>query len=448
MSDAFRALDERQLRQSDWSSTTILYISHDWDPARDSAESLAGRRLATALLEAGARVHVLAASRADDELRYHNYDVTVVPNGPFPSNRVGRALQMVRSTIPEAAGQWVAGAVNAGARVLSLLPGDTVIYGRAMPGASNIVAWHLARLTGLPWVAHFSDEWPPLHVLSTGRKWLAPYKWPLFQFWRQRILRDAGALTFTNPRQGEGILGCGGKRYLAKAFVVAHLPSQLSPRNQPQQYDVFHLVHTGNFYPEDHTSAAVMQGLRLFLDRTPAAHGRVRFTQAGWSNGDLPAWTARCGLADVVRFAGRLNQHEVVALADSASLLLAVDYARPDSRTVLSKIPDYISAGRPILAITAPTSSLGRLFNEDGAGLTAHYHSPEQVAERIGAVFDAWEQRRPDAFLPGRTAIESFTCRRVLTELAGAFVVARRGPAAAAQVTGPEMEHAISRAEH
>ena len=99
---------------------------------------------------------------------------------------------MMRCGIPEWPGLWVSGAVDAGVRVLASLPADTVIYGRAMPGSSNIAAWHLARLTGRSWVAHFSDDWPPLQVLANGRKWLAPYKWPLFQFWRRRILADAG----------------------------------------------------------------------------------------------------------------------------------------------------------------------------------------------------------------------------------------------------------------
>jgi hypothetical protein len=196
---------------------------------------------------------------------------------------------------------------------------------------------------------------------------------------------------------------------------------------QPPQYDVFHIVHTGNFYSVgQHTSAAVMQGLRLFLDRTPAAQGRVRFTQAGWSDGDLPEWTTRCGLHDVVRIVGRLTQPQVAELLDAASLLIAVDYPRPNSSTLLSKLPDYMTAARPILAITAPSSAMGRLFHEHGAGLTAHYQSPEQVAERMAAVFRAWQQRCLDAFLPQQAAIQSFTYGRVLGELAGAFLVARR----------------------
>ena len=428
MSEAFRALDPQQLKQWDWRSTTMLFISHDWDPSRDGAESLAGRRLVTALLEAGARVHVLAASRADEELGYDNYDVTVVPKPPFPRSKIGRAAHMVRSTIPEAEGGWVAGAVTAGLCVLSSAPADTIIYGRAMPGSSNIAAWHLARLTGLPWVAHFSDEWPSLQVLSRGRKWLAPYKAPLFRLWRQRIVRGAGALTFTNPDQAAEVLGPDRERSGAKAFVVPHVPSTPVLRHQPQ-YDVFHIVHAGNFYPPGHSSAALIQGLRMFIDQTPAARGRVRFTQAGWSPGDVPAWTARCGLCEVVRIVGRLTPPEVRELQGDASLLIGVDYARPGSGTVLSKLPDYLGAGRPILAITAPSSAMGRLFNEDGAGLTAHYDSPREVAQRIGAVFGAWLQRRCDPFLPRPMAVESFSSRRALAELAGACLVARRARA-------------------
>jgi hypothetical protein len=412
---------------------------------RDSAEALAGRRLVKALLEAGARVHVLAARRADDEIEHHNYDVTtVVPGRPFPSNKIGRALQMVRTTVPEDEGTWVTDAVAAGLQVLSSLPGDTMIYGRACPGASNVVAWHLARQTGLPWVAHFSDEWPVTFALSKGRGWFAPYKWPLFQLWRRRILRDAGALTYTNPDQGESMLGPGGKRYLSKAFVVTHLPSHFTPRKQPPQFDVFHLAHTGNLYPGQ-TSAGLMQGLRLFLDRTPAARGQVRFTQAGRHTGDMPMWTEHCGLSDVVRFVGHLSQTEVVALADAASLLIGLDYARPNSTTLISKMPDYLNAGRPILALTAPFTSMGRLFDGDGAGLTALYDSPEQVADRIGAVYEGWQRRRLEEFLPQPTAIESFTCPRVLAELAGAFVVARNSRSGAAPVRKPSAERSDAR---
>jgi hypothetical protein len=334
---------------------------------------------------------------------------------------------MVRLTIPEHEGSWVSGAVAAGARVLSSLPADTIIYGRAMPGSSNIVAWHLARMTGLPWVAHFSDEWPSIGPLSNGRGWLAPYKWPLFRFWRRRIIRDAGALTFTNPLQAKDILS-GDARDLAKAFVVSHLPSGFTRTSTPPQYDRFHIVHTGNIY-YGRTSGSLMQGLRLFLDRTPGAHGRVRFTQAGWDTGDLPAWTDRCGLGDVVRCVGRMSEHDMGALIDTASLLIAVDFAIPKSTTLPLKTPDYVNAGRPILAITAPSTSLACLFNRDGAGLTAH--SPEQVAESIGTVFHAWQDRRLDAFLAQPTAIESFACPRVLAELAAAFDVAGNAQRAA-----------------
>ncbi len=430
-SSAFRAVGDSHLRRWDWRRATILLISHDWDPDAESAEALAGRRLARALLEAGARVHVLAAGRPANDLGDGNYGVTVVPDRPFPVSKFLRAIEMIRSTIPEIEGPWVPGAVTAGLHVLASLPAETIIYGRAMPGVSNIVGWHLARITGRPFVAHFSDEWPPPYVLSDGRGWVAPYKWPLFRMWLNAILQHAGALTFTNPNQAEDVLGGRGGRFLDKAFVVTHL-AQFTASPLPPQYDTFHIVHTGNLYP-GRTSAALMTGLRLFLDRTPAAERCLKVTLAGWAYGDLPVWADRCRLGGVVRFAGRLNQPEVASLVAEASLLIAVDFARRGSTTLLSKIPDYLNAGRPILAITAPSSSMGRLFNEDGAGLTARYDSPDQVAERLAAIFGAWQNRRLDPFLPQRTAIESFTASRVLAELAAAFVAARGAHAGQAE---------------
>jgi hypothetical protein len=370
-------------------------------------------------------VHVIAGRRARHEFVSPRYEVSVAPRKPFPTSKGRRAWEMLRTTIPESSAHWVPGATEAGLRALATMPSDTVIYGRAAPGVSNIVAWHLARSTGRPFVAHFSDEWPDAQVLANGRKWAAPYKWPLFHVWRRRIVRDAGAVTLTNPFQADDILGSLRQECQAKTFVVTHLPSDTPRPPARPQYDAFHIVHTGNFYPGQ-TSAAVMQGLRLFLDRTPGARAHLRFTQAGWSDGDVPDWSARCSLEDVVRCTGRLAQDEVLDLIDRASLLLAIDYARPGSRTILSKLPDYINARRPILAITSPSSALGRFFAEDQAGLTALYDSPEEVAYRLRRVYAAWTERRDDAFLPGEAAVDTFRSGRVLRELSGALAVAGR----------------------
>jgi glycosyltransferase involved in cell wall biosynthesis len=438
ISEAFRSLNERHWRGWDWRSTNILYISWDWD---NGPEALAGRRLVKSLLEAGAHVHVLSAMGPGEHLPYPNYDLTIIPHEPVSDNRIARTWQMMRSGIPEPAGPWVSPAVRAGIGLLASLPSDTIIYGRTMPGASNVVGWHLHRLTGRPWVAHFSDPWPPLQV--TWKRWnlLAAYKWPAFHVWRRRFLAHADALTFTNPYQAEAVLGRNRVQHLGKSFVVTHLAST-SPRDyQPPPTDIFHIVHSGNFYEvRGHSAKTLLQGLRLFLDRTPAARGRVRFTQAGWANGDLPKWTSRCGLTEVVRMVGRLSETDVRSLLASACLLIAVDYALENSPVVVSKLPDYIAARRPILALTARSSAMGRLFNDDGAGLTASYDSPQEVADRMQLVFDAWQRRSLETLLPKASASDSFTPDRVLSELAGAFSVARRRGIASSD----DATHAIS----
>jgi hypothetical protein len=68
---------------------------------------------------------------------------------------------------------------------------------------------------------------------------------------------------------------------------------------------------------------------------------------------------------------------------------------------------------------------MGRLFREDGVGLTAHYDSPTEVADCLSSVFAAW-QRRSESFLAHDSAVASFGERRVLAELAAACTVAKR----------------------
>ena len=92
---------------------------------------------------------------------------------------------------------------------------------------------------------------------------------------------------------------------------------------------------------------------------------------------------------------GRLSESDVRLLLASASLLIAVDYALDNSPVVVSKLPDYIAARRPILALTARSSAMGRLFNDDGAGLTASYDSPEEVADRMRARLRCLAEAQP-----------------------------------------------------
>jgi hypothetical protein len=402
-----------------WRQRPVLFISHAWDPATGGAEALAGRRLVTALRDAGAAVEVVAAGDGTESER----GTTAVPEPRCPEAKLRRAWQMVRTTVPEAEGTWVAAAVRAGERRLAEMPAETTIYSRSMPGSSNVAGWHLARRSGRPWVAHFSDPWPPRQVLARGRAWLAPYKPPLYAFWRRRILRDAGAITAPSAALLAGLLPPASLP--GRGFVVSHLASEAAPAVEPAAFEFFHIVHAGNFYPLAHTASGLLQGLQRFLERTPEARRQTRLTQAGWEDGDLPEWTTRCRLGDVVHRRGPVAQAEMLTLIRSASLLVAIDYARRDSTVVLSKLPDYINAHRPILTIAASTSAMGGVVTGAGVGLLADYDSVDQIASAIARVFAAWQRRSLQALLPADPARLMFARGTVLTELARAFAAAQ-----------------------
>ena len=166
----------------------------------------------------------------------------------------------------------------------------------------------------------------------------------------------------------------------------------------------------------------------------------MRFTQAGWSNGDLDEWTRQCGLTDVVRSVGRLPQPDVAALLDSASVLIAVDYARPDSTTLLSKLPDYVIPRDVRFSPSLPRRQPWDACLRRWRGLTARYDSPEDVADRIGA-FMRRGGRAAHAFLPVRDVVRLFSPDRVLAELAGACL-SPDGPRLAAPRTGRRLQAA------
>lgn len=247
------------------------------------------------------------------------------------------------------------------------------------------------------WQAEFSDPAsrdargarrkggvPDGPVLETFRDALAergmvpPQDATVFEWCEQLTYTLADEVVFTNAAQrdlcAEYVAHPGVReRLLATSVVAAHpsLPASFYELRSPDlalDPDVVNIGYFGSFYSSQNPEQVVA----AFTALAAKDRRRVRLHIFTGAPDPLQELVAAVGVQDCVQVRPRLDFLDFLAACRAMDVLLAVD-ARPgpsQQRSVwlLSKISDYLPAGRPIWGMTTEASPL--------AGLPLAYRSP------------------------------------------------------------------------
>lgn len=260
--------------------------------------------------------------------------------------------------------------------------GLNVIYSFANPRQSNVIGAMLARRTGIPYVAHFSDPW----FGTTHRRTISTVPLELAALERFTV-NAASRVTVVDEPMRRFIMDKYPERDRAKSVVVPHCFDPAVYPDVPRRADDrFVIVHAGVLYRK-RTPEVLFAAVRGIIQRRPDIAARIRLRLIGAFN-----TYANYGQADLERLRQRydippamLSVEPPVGYVESlramreADCLVAID--PPETYFIASKIIDYAGANRPILAIAprgAPSADvvtqLGfRAFSYDEGGDLAQY---------------------------------------------------------------------------
>lgn len=270
---------------------------------------------------------------------------------------------------------WIPFAVRAASR-LAGTGGFDVVYSTSPPDSTHLAAERVARAFSCPWVADFRDPWiglrlrtppSPLHRAQherMERRVARADRVLVTTSWHERIMREAhpGARIERIPNGYD------------EDDFSAHEPT--APREGP-----FTLLHCG-MLTLGRSSRPVLEGLRLFLDRSPESAVRVVFL--GSRESENEEWVARFGLEDTVAFEDNVPHSECVAreMGSHALLLVKHDDARYRG-LVPGKLYEYFGARRPVLAVV-PEGEAAELVTRHRRGEVARISDANDIAEKIG----------------------------------------------------------------
>ena len=299
--------------------------------------------------------------------------------------------------VPDVKLGWVPFAIKAGTEMMRDRAFDA-IYVSGKPFSSYLIAQHLGRRFGVPWVMDVRDLWALNRRTPEFNAWHA---WANPRLER-RCVREASAVIVNTP---------GNRREFVDAYpdcaqkfvtITNGYDSDEFRGLAPDRPDVFTIGYTGTFYfnrssrpPGEifatHSPEFLFEALRRLLENDPAMRRRCQVVIAGPKCEPAGEMARRYGLSDVVRLLGWVSHERSLELQRASHLLLLVLARGQESKSwVPAKLYQYLGSGTPILGLI-PGGDAAQILRESGAGTVV---APDDV-EQIGRVLrEAYDRHR------------------------------------------------------
>jgi glycosyltransferase involved in cell wall biosynthesis len=283
-----------------------------------------------------------------------------------------------------------------------------VIFSSSPPQSGHLAALIVHRLTGIPWVADFRDEWAAdAHRADQPRRLagLAARAERAFAKHAQRSVVaadyfDISGLPNDDPRRVE----------IPNGVDHDDLVTDIRP-----PLDRFVLAYVGTIYGIRDPSP-VFRALARLVDRGDIDGQRfeVRLVGSLWLEGFEPPAGIEVQTTGYVDHARALRE-----MSAATALLLYVPSA---SLAPSGKLFEYLASGRPILSLTHPDNLASRLVDEWRAGVVADPHDEADIERGILTLWNRWQEHGlPDQESVRRSTLERYSRRAGAERLAAAL---------------------------
>jgi glycosyltransferase involved in cell wall biosynthesis len=289
-----------------------------------------------------------------------------------------------------------------------------VLFSTSAPYGAHLVALLVARLTGLPWVADFRDEWASNPYLTGQPRLLAK----LSARAERAITRDAGRVVVAAD-------------YFALSGLPADDPRRIEILNGVDETDFaesapfagpndrFVVAHVGTLYNLQDPSVA-LRALAGLAARGAIDGERVAVRLVG--NVWIPGFEPPPGIH--VETTGYVEHDRAIAEMRSATVLLL--YVPSVSLAPSGKLFEYLASGRPVLCLARDDNLASRLVREWRAGAVADPHDEAAIEEAVLELWRRWrEEGLPDQEQVRRRALEHYSRRATAGLLAKVLEEAR-----------------------
>jgi glycosyltransferase involved in cell wall biosynthesis len=280
-----------------------------------------------------------------------------------------------------------------------------VIFSTSTPQSGHIVALIVSRLTGVPWVADFRDEWAADAFRAGQPRALVRLSARLE---RDLVRHASRVVVAADYFRLEGLSEDDPRRVV----IVNGVDETDLPISAKRQSHRFVLAHVGTIY-----------GIR---DPSPVLRALARLVQRGLVDGEQlevrlvgSLWLEDFEPPSVIRVerTGYVEHRRAVQEICTATALLL--YVPSSSLAPSGKLFEYLASGRPILCLTHPDNLASRLVREWNAGVVADPHDEAAIEQALLTLWQRWQENGlPDQEEVRRKTLERYSRRKNAEQLA------------------------------
>jgi glycosyltransferase involved in cell wall biosynthesis len=285
--------------------------------------------------------------------------------------------RLARLLLPDSGLLW---ALPAAWRTRALSRGHDALFSTGPPFSTHLGGLLAARLSGLPLIVEYRDNWSMNPLYRRGRLVNA-----LNRFLEGRVLRGAA---------GVAVISDEAKTEIERAFpnlrpTIAVAPNGFDPDDiavPAARPATFTIAYIGSLHRRRDPTA---------LFRALAAASRMRPDLAADLHlalaGNMPAWVGEEAVSAIgasrVSTHGLVSHRRALELAAGSAVLFSVSTSAEAGGTAMtSKLLEYLGLRRPILML-APPGPGTRLVESTGAGVVA---PPDDVTAITAAVLELY----------------------------------------------------------
>lgn len=240
-----------------------------------------------------------------------------------------------------------------------------VIYSRSNPLSSAVLAMKLKKHYNKPWVMHLSDPWAdnPLHKTSPkGQK--------INQTLEKECFSAADMITLTSEKTVDHYK----KKYPEYKNKLALHPNTFDPDDFIPNEDIkwgekLRIVYTGGLVGT-RIPTPLFKALEFIESTNASILDKIEIIFAGHLDRSTQQLFDSCKFS-CVRHLGNLNFSSAIELQRNSHVLLVIDSRLQNKNEAMffpSKILDYMTAQRAIIAITDKSSTTAHIIKGNNLG--------------------------------------------------------------------------------
>ncbi|HEY0976299.1 MAG TPA: glycosyltransferase family 4 protein [Flavobacteriales bacterium] len=260
--------------------------------------------------------------------------------------------------VPDARVWWVKPSVRHLRKYLRRHPVDAIVT-TGPPHSMHLIGRALKRKTGVKWIADFRDPWTDIDFY--GQLSLTAWADRRHHRMERSVLQEADRVVTVSWRWADDLAALGGRavEVITNGFDPADVPASLTVD------DAFSLVHIGAM-SATRDCPGLWQALARIVRSDPDFAARFRLRFVGPVDHSIIASVEGAGLGTYVERVGRVSHAEAMVHMQRARVLLLPINNTPNSLGILpGKVFEYLSTGRPILAVGPAEGDIGRVLGGD-----------------------------------------------------------------------------------